>query len=116
MSFHCETENGETILSNVAYANNFWLRLKGLLGKKSITPQQGLLIEPCNSVHSLGMKFPIAVIYLSKDNQILHVIPEMQPGKLGPLIRKSRRVLECHPAALPADLKIDTHLRFIAHV
>ncbi len=116
MRFVCERDNGQTLVKSVQHANHFWSRLRGLLGKKILPLDQGLLIEPCNSVHSLGMKFSIAVIYLSKDNQILHLIPELAPGKLGPVIRGSSRVLELHPQALPADLQTETYLRFIPHV
>lgn len=116
MNFICERDNGQVLVKSVRHANHFWSRLKGLLGRKSLDLSEGLLIEPCNSVHSLGMKFPIAVIYLSKDNQILHLLPELRPGKLGPVIRGSRRVLEMHPEALPIDLQTKTYLSFRDYV
>lgn len=116
MNFVCERDNGQVLVASVKHANHFWSRLKGLLGKKNLDVREGLLIEPCNSVHCIGMKFSIAVIYLSKDNQILHLIPELAPGKLGPVIRGSRRVLELHPEALPTDLKTESYLRFSPHV
>ena len=59
------------------------------------------------------MRFSIGVVFLSADNQVLHLIPDMQPGKLSPLVRGSKRVLELHPQTLKqSDLKIGDTLRF----
>lgn len=96
----CLMANGTTLLNRVQSANTFWLRLKGLLGRTGLDPEEGLLIEPCNSVHTLGMKFAIAVVFLAADNRVLHLIPDMPPGKLSPVVRGARKVLELHPQCL----------------
>jgi uncharacterized membrane protein (UPF0127 family) len=87
--------NNKEILADQCYhANTFLTRLKGLLGKKQMAPGEGLLISPCSSVHTLGMKIDIDVIFLSADHEILHIIERMRPGKLSPIIKKSHSVLE----------------------
>ncbi len=110
---NCLKADGTVLLTQVQRAANFWTRLKGLLGREQIDLDVGLLIEPCNSVHTLGMRFSIGVVFLSADNQILHLILEMPPGKLSPLVRGAKRVLELHPQTLSqAELKIGDQLRF----
>ena len=103
----------QVMIPHVTPANNFWTRLKGLLGRKELGLNQGILLEPCHSVHTLGMKFEIAVIFLNQDNQIVHLIAHMPPGKMSPVIAKSRRVLECHPDLLKQyPLQIGNQLAF----
>lgn len=69
-------------LTDVLIADTAALRLKGLLGRNQITSEQGLLITPCNSVHTIGMKFPIDVLYLNKNNQIVKVVSNMKPLRM----------------------------------
>lgn len=85
---------GEEIASRVIIANTFFQRLKGLLKKKKIDDDEGLLIQPCNQVHTLGMKFDIDVIFISKLGEIIHIEANMSPGCVSPLISKSQMVLE----------------------
>ena len=41
-------------------------RNKGLLGRKGLAPGGGLWIVPCESVHTIGMQFPIDLIHERK--------------------------------------------------
>ena len=115
-AIHCYYQNQDaqeiSLLSEVYHTNHFWSRLKGLLGRKQIGLQEGLLIEPCNSVHTLGMAFPIGVIFIAKDHSILQIIPCMPPQRLSPIIRGAKKVLEMHPERIPAELSPGMKLVF----
>jgi len=102
MKLCCSLPDGQLLLQEVILANTFWSRLKGLLGRASLPPQQGLLIRPCHSVHTLGMRFAIGVVFLNADNEILKILPELVPGRLSPVVKGSRQVLELHPQTLQA--------------
>ena len=52
-------------------ADSFLQRLRGLLGRKSLDNFHGLLLEECNAVHTIGMRFAIDVIFLSADFRIV---------------------------------------------
>lgn len=86
--------DGEEIAANVRIADSFIKRFKGLLFVDGISQDEGLLISPCNQVHTLGMKFDIDVVFLSKSGEILHTEENMSPGIVGPSIRKCHQVLE----------------------
>jgi uncharacterized membrane protein (UPF0127 family) len=58
-----KAETGEEIASRCYLANRFFSRLKGLLGKEYMSDGEGLLISPCSSVHTMGMKICIDVVY-----------------------------------------------------
>jgi len=46
-------------------------RLRGLLGRSA---EQGILVlVPCHSIHTFGMRFPIDVAFVSADGSVLEV-------------------------------------------
>ena len=85
--------DGTLISSQCIWARNSWSRLVGLLGHSSLAPEESLLIEPCKQVHTWFMRFPIDVVFLSKNNEILDC-KSMMPWKLSPLNFKASKILE----------------------
>lgn len=75
-------------------ADRFWTRFRGLLGRRQFHPGEALIIKPCSSVHMIGMKFPISVLFVSPQNKILHIIEVLRPYQLSPLIKGSAYVVE----------------------
>lgn len=82
------------LAKEVQVAFSFWSRLKGLLGKRELPVGQGLLLKPCNAVHSYFMSFSIDVIFLDEEMAIVHIIEGMPPFRLSPVIREASSVLE----------------------
>ncbi len=60
-------------------ADNFFLRLRGLMGRKMLPEATGLLLAPCDSVHMCFMRFAIDVIYLDKEYTIVKVVKNLRP-------------------------------------
>ena len=87
---------GEVILNEVNLADTFIRRFMGLMGKKELKSGTGLKIEPCSSIHTFNMRFPIDVIFLSKDHEVLKVIHGMKPGKVGSVVKSARYVIEAN--------------------
>ena len=55
-------------------------RLRGLIGRPpSPTP---LLLVPARSVHTVGMRRPIDVVFVDADLRVLKVVHAMRPGRL----------------------------------
>ena len=79
-------------------ANTSATRRTGLLKHDSLPDGEGLLITPCEGVHTFGMKFPIDVIYLSKKRVVLKIRPEMPRRRISFCLR-AHSVLE-----LPAGM------------
>ena len=84
-------------------ANTHWTRLRGLLGLRSndFRNGSGLWIVPCHGVHTLGMGFPIDVVYLDDAMTVIHVQGELRPWRFAPVRRQAASVLElpCRTAA-----------------
>jgi len=74
--------NGIDIGKRIELADTFWLRFRGLLGRKSLSHMDGLLLQPCSSIHCLGMLFPIDAVFLDKDYRVLVVRDHMKPGAI----------------------------------
>lgn len=56
-------------LTHVQWAQGFFGRLIGLLGRTSVESSEGLLFANCNAIHTVFMRIPIDVIYLRKISQ-----------------------------------------------
>lgn len=93
------------ILSDLEIAATFLSRLKGLLGRKSLRIESGLLINPCNSVHCFFMQFPIDVVFVDKDNRVCQIITNMKPGKVSPIVGKAKYVIEGNANVFAGKLK-----------
>lgn len=72
--------NNEVIAGNVLLADSFWLRLKGLLGKKSINEDEALILYPCSEIHCYGMKFNIDAIFLNNEKKVIGCVNNVLPG------------------------------------
>jgi uncharacterized protein len=75
-------------------ADNFWLRLRGLLGRPPLEAGQGLLITPCRAVHMLGMKYAIDVVFLKRDWRVVGLESGLRPGGKSRWYRGARHALE----------------------
>jgi uncharacterized membrane protein (UPF0127 family) len=82
------------IAGNLAAATGIFSRMKGLLGRKSLPAGEGLWIKPCKSIHTIGMKFPIDVIFLDAGNMVVAALPAIQPGRLSPFYASAASVIE----------------------
>ena len=76
-------------------------RRRGWLGRHRIEPWDALLLERCRSVHTLGMRVPITVVFLDRSWRVIRVV-RARPGRLLSC-RRARHVLECH---IGADVRV----------
>jgi uncharacterized protein len=80
----------------LAVADTHWTRLRGLLGLApgDFRNGYGLWIVPCHGVHTLGMGFPIDVVYLDREMTVIHVQSGLQPWRFAPVRAQAASVLE----------------------
>ena len=72
-------------------ASSFWLRVRGLLGKK---PEPGiLLLTPCGDVHTFGMRYPIDVAFVDLNGMVIEAHRGVKPNRRLSN-RKARVVIE----------------------
>lgn len=88
------TTRGFMLANYVERADNFWLRLRGLLGRQDLPSGEGLLLTHCSSVHTFGMAFSIDVLHLDGEGRVHAIIPSMKPWRAGPWVPRAATVLE----------------------
>ena len=69
------------LCENCGVANNIFTRVRGLLGRSTLPPGEGLLIIPCPSIHMFGMKISLDVIFLTSENIVTDFVENIAPGK-----------------------------------
>jgi uncharacterized membrane protein (UPF0127 family) len=74
--------SGVELASWVSVADRWWRRAIGLLGRSTLDSDEGLLLAPCNAVHTIGMRFPIDVAFLDANGCVVSTMPALAPGKL----------------------------------
>ncbi len=73
----------QVLATHCQVADTFWTRLKGLIGRSSLAPGEGLLIKPSRGVHMWFMRFPIDVLYVNREGQIIDIDEHLQPWRIG---------------------------------
>jgi uncharacterized protein len=99
------TEAPVLVASQVAVANNPWSRLKGLMGQAALAEDTGLLLQPCNSIHSFFMRFTFDAVFLDKTNTIVGLVHAMPPWRVSKLYPNAKATLEL-PAGSIERLKL----------
>lgn len=100
---HIRNETRGAILADHAFqARSHWSRLVGLLGRASLEPGEALLIDPCTSVHTAFMRFPIDVVYLNRDGRVVKTCPDLRPFRVSGVLRGGRSVIELPTGVIEA--------------
>lgn len=101
------------VCSSGRIANTFMLRLFGLLGKKGLGEQDGLLITPSSGVHTFGMAFAIDIVSLDRHNRVIGLWEKIGPCKVRGLSRRTHGVLELPPGRIArCGLSVGDELAF----
>jgi len=84
------------LATEAAVANTYMGRLIGLLGKTRNWARQGrgLLIVPSHGVHTIGMLFPLDLVFLDTQNRVIHVEEHVRPFRISKVCLKASSVLE----------------------
>jgi len=72
-------QSSKTLFTDVWLAKNYWQRLRGLLGRPKLSETQGLMLQPCNQVHTMGMAYAIDAIFLDEKGVIVNLIHSLKP-------------------------------------
>ena len=75
-------------------ADNFFLRLKGLMFRKTIVPEAALIFYHTSSIHTFFMRFPLDVVFVNKKMRVIKLYKALKPG----------RVVFCFSAYLSVEL------------
>ncbi|MGN6379965.1 MAG: DUF192 domain-containing protein [Gaiellales bacterium] len=103
-------ERGPVVCEQGELAITAWTRTKGLLGRSGLEPDQGLWIQPTNSIHMLFMRFPIDVVYAAADGRVLKLVRGIRPWRMS-MCRGAKVALELPVGAIErSGVSVGDHL------
>lgn len=77
----------QPLVARVWRADRPWTRMRGLLGRPPLQEGEGLLIVPCGLVHTIGMAYPLDLLFLDRHGCVLgwdsHVPARRFRGRFG---------------------------------
>jgi uncharacterized protein len=87
------------VATEAVVADNFARRLVGLLGitKRWAKGGAGLWIVPSRGVHTIWMMFPIDLVFLGKDMEVVHLEEHVRPFRISRVSLKASSVLQLPP-------------------
>ncbi|MGC1783238.1 MAG: DUF192 domain-containing protein [Acidobacteriaceae bacterium] len=88
--------------TRIEVADTFLTRLVGLLGRRRLHADSGLLIQPSSGVHTFGMRFPIDVVALDRKFRVLAVWHDLRPWRTSSVNWRTHAVLELSAGHLRA--------------
>jgi uncharacterized protein len=85
----------ETFLSlAVVAANTTFARLKGLIGRLKLRSDEGLWVVPSRGIHTIGVFFPIDLVYLDQDYRVIHIVESFPAFRVAPWRNQAASVLQ----------------------
>src|SRR3954447_22542145 len=97
-------KTGESFLGlNISCADTSLARLRGLLGRFRLKSDEGVWLVPSRGVHTIGVLFPIDLVYLDAECRVTHIVEHLSPFRIAPIRMDSSSVLELPPHTVYAS-------------
>ena len=75
------TSDGRVVCEHCLLARRPWHRMRGLLGRSSLAPGEGMLFQPAGSIHMFFMRFAIDAIFCDRDLVVIDVERDLAPWR-----------------------------------
>lgn len=105
------TESGKLVCERCEIASSMLARTRGLLGRDGLEPGGGMLIDHAGSVHMFFMRFPIDVVFLSRDKTVVGIRHRLRPWRVA-AARRAVASLEL-PAGRAAEAGVEKGDRLV---
>jgi uncharacterized protein len=86
-------EDGRIVCERVIVADRAHRRMRGLLGRRRLSPGQGMVLRPAFAIHTHFMHFPIDVVFLDPDQVVIAIERNLRPWRTASC-RGAREVVE----------------------
>ena len=102
-----------SICKSAVMATGMVDRMIGLMFQKSMEKYDGLLINPCNQIHTFFMRFSIDLIFLNKKNEIVKIVKDKKPWGMSLMYFRASKVLEIKAGSLNPNISLGDKVEFI---
>jgi hypothetical protein len=72
---------GEVVCERCELADTPLKRMRGLLGRSGLEPEEGMLFRPAGSIHMMFMRFPIDALFCDRDLVVIGVERGLKPWR-----------------------------------
>jgi len=72
----------QPIAMHVEIAATRTTRRRGLLGRDRLEEASAMLLAPCAAVHTIGMRFPIDVVFVDRQGYAVKVVRDLRPWRI----------------------------------
>ena len=69
------------LCARCALATSPLARMRGLLGRSSLGPDEGMLFEPAGSIHMFFMRFAIDAVFCDRELVVIAVARDLKPWR-----------------------------------
>lgn len=87
-------ESGRVVAGRLEKPRSFLGRGIGLLFRGDLDRDRGMWIDPCRSIHMLGMRFAIDAVFLDRGLRVVRIDANLRPWRMVPLVWRARSVVE----------------------
>jgi uncharacterized membrane protein (UPF0127 family) len=104
-------DGAELLLDQLTVADSFVSRGWGLLGRKTMQPNEALWILRCNNIHTWFMKIKIDCIFVDRRMEIKKIVENVPAFRfVGPYWKSSSVIEACAGFAKSKNLKVGDQL------
>jgi uncharacterized protein len=86
-------DDGKVVCERCLVADTAFRRLRGLLGRRELSPGDGIVLRPGWSIHTAFLLFPIDVAFVDADQVVVKVVENLKPFRAS-VCRGARDVVE----------------------
>ena len=105
---------GELARIAVEVADRAVERMRGLLGRVALDADHALWLEPCNAVHTFGMRFPIDVVFIDGRGCVLSIHRNVGSARVLVCWRARAALEMCAHAAQASRVEVGDRLEWRA--
>ena len=82
MNFFKLKKGDEILIESVEPAFSLGARMCGLLGRDKLAVGHALYIKPCGSIHTMGMRFNLDLIFLDRNLTVTKIVRDVASFKI----------------------------------
>ncbi len=91
------------VADKIEYASSLWQKGIGLLGRRTLSAGEGMWLPNVSSIHTIGLKVPIDVLYLDKDFRQTLAVRGLRPMRFCIAPSGTRHCLELTAGTLSPE-------------
>ena len=102
---------GRVLADRVRWARSWRERSDGLLRSEPLRDGEALVIEPARQVHTIGMTYPIDVVFCDRKSRVRHVVRRLAPQRITRVVFGARFAIELPAGVVPVVLERGARVR-----